>query len=72
MCPDNCRVVTFQVRFAILDEADQMLDMGFQEDMETILANVPKERQTMLFSATLPTWVNKVGRVQGRKGGNGV
>jgi hypothetical protein len=34
-----------QVRFAILDEADQMLDMGFEEDMETILGQIPKERQ---------------------------
>jgi ATP-dependent RNA helicase DeaD len=38
----------------VLDEADEMLDMGFQEDIETILAETPGERQTMLFSATLP------------------
>jgi superfamily II DNA/RNA helicase len=36
-----------------------MLDMGFQEDMETILSHVPQERQTLLFSATMPTWINK-------------
>jgi superfamily II DNA/RNA helicase len=36
-----------------------MLDMGFQEDMEKILSHVPVERQTLLFSATLPTWINK-------------
>lgn len=51
-----------KVRFTILDEADQMLDMGFEEDMETILAECPKERQTLLFSATLPGWVNKAAR----------
>jgi hypothetical protein len=50
------------VRFAVLDEADQMLDMGFEQDMETILSDIPSERQTMLFSATLPSWVKKVAR----------
>ena len=45
-----------------MDEADQMLDMGFEEDMETILSQAPVERQTMLFSATLPAWVNKIAR----------
>lgn len=49
-----------QIRYAVLDEADQMLDMGFQEDMENILGQVPPSRQTMLFSATLPSWVHKV------------
>ena len=39
-----------------------MLDMGFEEDMETILSQAPEERQTMLFSATLPAWVNKIAR----------
>ncbi len=42
------------VNIAVLDEADEMLDMGFREDIETILAKVPNERQTMLFSATMP------------------
>ncbi|HZZ44272.1 MAG TPA: DEAD/DEAH box helicase [Tepidisphaeraceae bacterium] len=37
-----------------LDEADEMLDMGFAEDLETILSETPKERQTVFFSATLP------------------
>lgn len=38
----------------VLDEADEMLDMGFAEEIETLLAETPKERQTVLFSATLP------------------
>ena len=42
------------VRFVVLDEADEMLDMGFREDIETILEKIPENRQTMLFSATMP------------------
>ena len=42
------------VRIVVLDEADEMLDMGFAEDIEAILSDTPKERQTVLFSATLP------------------
>ncbi len=42
------------VSMVILDEADEMLDMGFREDMETILTDTPEERQTVLFSATMP------------------
>jgi ATP-dependent RNA helicase DeaD len=43
-----------QVHTAILDEADEMLNMGFIEDIESILAAIPTERQTLLFSATMP------------------
>ena len=43
-----------QVRTAVLDEADEMLDLGFLEDIEKLLQAVPSERQTMLFSATMP------------------
>lgn len=43
-----------QVRTVVLDEADEMLDMGFIEDIETILQETPAERQTALFSATMP------------------
>ena len=42
------------VRTVVLDEADEMLDMGFIEDIETILAALPTERQSALFSATIP------------------
>lgn len=42
------------VSMVVLDEADEMLDMGFREDMETILTDTPKERQTVMFSATMP------------------
>jgi len=42
------------VRTVVLDEADEMLNMGFRDDIETILKSMPKERQTVLFSATMP------------------
>ncbi len=49
------RTVRLQsVEIVILDEADEMLSMGFVEDIENILTEVPEERQTMLFSATMP------------------
>lgn len=42
------------LRMIILDEADEMLNMGFREDIDTILQDIPEERQTLLFSATMP------------------
>jgi len=48
------------VRWAVLDEADRMLDMGFAPDVERILRECPKERQTLLFSATMPQWVRRL------------
>lgn len=44
----------------VLDEADEMLKMGFQEDLETILKDTPENRQTVLFSATMPDFIKKV------------
>ncbi|HEX7022820.1 MAG TPA: DEAD/DEAH box helicase [Trueperaceae bacterium] len=48
------------VQIAVLDEADEMLRAGFEEDVETLLAATPEERQTMLFSATLPAWAKRL------------
>ncbi|MFX9669199.1 DEAD/DEAH box helicase, partial [Acinetobacter baumannii] len=42
------------LRYAVLDEADEMLDMGFREDLEEILEATPESRRTLLFSATMP------------------
>ena len=50
------------VSMVILDEADEMLDMGFREDMETILTETPEERQTVLFSATMPKPIMEIAR----------
>jgi ATP-dependent RNA helicase DeaD len=49
-----------EVRTVVLDEADEMLEMGFVEDIETILALTPTERQTVLFSATMPKRIDKL------------
>lgn len=48
------------VQTVVLDEADEMLDMGFMEDIQSILKLVPEERQTMLFSATMPLNIQKL------------
>ncbi len=48
------------IRTVILDEADEMLSMGFIEDIEAILSNTPAERQTALFSATLPVEIRRL------------
>jgi superfamily II DNA/RNA helicase len=51
-----------QVTFAVLDEADQMLNIGFEEDVEQIYQSLTSERQNMLFSATMPTWVKDLAK----------
>jgi len=51
-----------KVRTLILDEADEMLDMGFIEDIETILSKLPAERQTALFSATMPVPIARLSK----------
>src|SRR5204862_7489511 len=48
------RLDVSQLKAVVLDEADEMLDMGFREDMEFILETTPETRRTLLFSATLP------------------
>ena len=51
-----------QLETVVLDEADEMLDMGFAEDIEAILTETPTSRQTVLFSATLPARIDKIAR----------
>ena len=51
-----------QVRYLILDEADRMLSMDFEEELHSILDNIPSDRQTMLFSATMTSQVQKLQR----------
>ena len=48
------------VRYVVLDEADEMLSMGFQEDMDTILEGVPEEHRTLLFSATMSKEIERI------------
>lgn len=48
------------VQILVLDEADRMLDMGFVHDVKRIIAKVPQKRQTLLFSATMPTEITKM------------
>ncbi len=50
------------IRVLVLDEADEMLDMGFAEELEGILEATPRERQTMLFSATMPARIARIAR----------
>src|SRR5438270_627275 len=51
-----------EISYVVLDEADEMLNMGFQEDIEFILQNTPKRDSTWLFSATMPPEIRKVSK----------
>lgn len=51
-----------QAHTVVLDEADEMLNMGFLEDMETILSELPEERQTVMFSATMPAAIAEIAK----------
>jgi ATP-dependent RNA helicase DeaD len=48
------------VKYVVLDEVDRMLDIGFEKDVNIILQHVPKEKQTIMFSATMPTAAKKI------------
>ncbi|CAL9124362.1 unnamed protein product [Musa acuminata var. zebrina] len=48
------------VQFVVLNETDQMLNVGFAKDVERILEKMPQKHQTMMFSATMPTWIRKL------------
>ena len=51
-----------QIKTVILDEADEMLDMGFTDDIESILESTPDDRQTVMFSATMPPRINSIAK----------
>jgi ATP-dependent RNA helicase DeaD len=62
---DHIRRKTLQlktIQTVVLDEADEMLDMGFAEDLDAILEQTPKERQTALFSATMPSRIAAIAK----------
>ena len=58
----HCKVDLSKVDFLILDEADRMLDIGFYDDIMEIISYLPRERQTLMFSATFPAEVEKLAR----------
>jgi ATP-dependent RNA helicase DeaD len=59
----NRKAIDFsKVKFVVLDEADEMLNMGFQEDIDSILSTTPEEKKTWLFSATMPSEVRRIAK----------
>ena len=59
---DRGSIDLLDVRAVVLDEADEMLDLGFREELEFILEQVPEERQTLLFSATVPKMIAQLAK----------
>ncbi len=59
---DRRRINLSNVRYVVLDEADEMLNMGFKEDLDTILSQTPEEKNTWLFSATMPDEVLRISK----------
>jgi len=57
---DRKKVDLSTIQYVVLDEADEMLNMGFKEDLDTILSQTPKEKHTWLFSATMPNEVLRI------------
>ncbi|MFB9843441.1 DEAD/DEAH box helicase [Mucilaginibacter ginsenosidivorans] len=59
----NRKAINFSnVKYVVLDEADEMLNMGFQEDIDSILSTTPDEKKTWLFSATMPSEVRRIAK----------
>ena len=59
----NRKAINFSdVNFVVLDEADEMLNMGFQEDIDSILSTTPEDKKTWLFSATMPSEVRRIAK----------
>ncbi|GAA4929229.1 DEAD/DEAH box helicase [Mucilaginibacter defluvii] len=59
----NRKAIDFsQVKYVVLDEADEMLNMGFQEDIDSILSTTPDDKKTWLFSATMPSEVRRIAK----------
>ncbi len=56
------RLKISEIRYLVLDEADEMLTMGFKDDLDAILSETPKEKQTLLFSATMPKEIQSIAR----------
>lgn len=56
------KLIVKNVRYLVLDEADEMLTMGFKDDLDGILAGTPKEKQTLLFSATMPQEIVRISK----------
>lgn len=59
---DRGKIKLENIRYLVLDEADEMLNMGFKEDIETILATTPDTRRTTLFSATMPAEIARIAK----------